>query len=93
MYNKGDTIQLDKAKVLSVKDSYEYYNGMPRWHKRVMLEDPKHGKVWFKSASQFTNDLYKDQMLSCDLTVSGLGDRIIFGKSPQNPIVESNFSC
>ena len=87
MYNKGDTIELKQARVLNVKDDYDYYNGMPRWYRKVMLQDPKHGKVWFKSAAEFTGDLYQNILLDCSLTVSGLGSGIIFGKTPKDPLI------
>ncbi len=87
MFNKGDQISIDKAKVVSVKDDYDYYNGRPRWNRRILVEDSKIGRVWFKTAASFSESLYADNFLTCDLTVSGLGDNIVFAKSPKNALV------
>jgi len=87
--NKGDKVTLNKAKVLNIKDDYDYYNGRPRWNRRILAEDPSIGRVWFKTAAAFSETVYPNNLLSCELTISGFGDGIVFGKSPKNALVEA----
>jgi hypothetical protein len=91
MITKGDVLEIKDARVLSVKDDYDHYNGFPRWYRKVMLQDPKFGKVWFKTSAKFSEEVFQECNLSCNVTVSGLGTGIIFCKSPQDAIVSSAF--
>lgn len=88
MLNKGDKLELTKAKVLNVKDDYDFYNGFPRWYRKVMLQDNKLGKVWFKTSAEFSQSIFADSYLTCECTVSGIGNGIIFVKSPKNAVIE-----
>ena len=91
MVTKGDVLELKEAKVLSVKDDYDHYNGYPRWYRKVMLQDKIFGKVWFKTSAKFSEAVYRDCSLSCNVTVSGLGDGIIFAKSPTDAVINDDF--
>lgn len=90
MCNIGDKINLNKAKVLNVKDDYQYFNGRPRWYRKVLVQDETLGKVWFKTSAKFSENLYDDNFISCALTVSGTGENIIFAKSPKEANIYSN---
>jgi hypothetical protein len=91
MVTKGDVLELKEARVLSVKDDYDHYNGYPRWYRKVMLQDPKFGKVWFKTSAKFSEEVFRDCTIDCSVTVSGLGTGIIFAKSPKEAIIKSEY--
>jgi len=91
MIKQGDVLELKEARVLNVKDDYDHYNGYPRWYRKVMIQDKKFGKIWFKTSAKFSEAVFQDCNLSCTVTVSGLGNGIIFAKSPTDAIVSSAF--
>jgi hypothetical protein len=84
----GQVIELNEARVISAKMDYDLYNKYPRSVMKVMLEDSRFGKIWFKTAAKFAYDLANNDLLSCLVTVSGIKEEIIFGKYPKNTIIK-----
>lgn len=79
MIERGDTISLEGAEVLSVKvkrGHYGHYHG-------ITVNDPAFGKVWFKTTAKFSYELKAGDTISAGLEVSGTAEGIIFGKKPK----------
>jgi len=92
---KGEKLKLENATILRIKDKVNYYNGHCCYSYGFLIEDPKHGKVWFKTTAKpfvelvgdpyGTSEYYQvniDQPINCEVTVSGSSEDIIFAKRP-----------
>lgn len=92
---EGDTIRLINATVKRAKFHMGFYQNRRFETTRWTVEDPVLGKVWFQSTARGLYDLITDsydqwdnhvpsgKLLSCELTVSGTDDGIIFAKRPK----------
>lgn len=84
-------LSLKSAKVVSLKEKVYHINN---WRSAsalgVLLDDPKLGKVWFKTSAQFVWDLRRGDLVDVVVTCTGEGDGILWARKPkQGKVVQS----